>query len=235
MSVWVCSDFHGYKSIYDQICKYIDKDDEVVFLGDAIDRGPHGYELMKAIVNNPQFVYIRGNHEEMFADAIRDIYDGQYYSNRIDLHIYNGGYKTQRDWEQAGGYVSWANKIYGFPTYKKYVNPARNKIYHLSHAGFNPRKDKEIPDSKFLTWDRNHIKTEIWTGEPNEFIIHGHTPIQNFGDNIPIEPYEYCEGHKICIDAGTAYSKKGILYNLDTREYKVFEATEEDMEDNYFG
>ena len=44
-------------------------------------------------------------------------------------------------------------------------------------------------------------------------------------DEFDGTPYTYCDGHKINIDAGSYYSKKGILFNLDTYESVCFELT----------
>ena len=69
MAVYACTDFHGYYGLLIEIMAYLKPGDEVYFLGDANDRGPHGWRLMKDIYNQPQFHYLKGNHEDMFVDV----------------------------------------------------------------------------------------------------------------------------------------------------------------------
>ena len=70
--IYVCSDLHGCFDLYEQINNFILPDDTVIFLGDAIDRGPYSYETMEAIRTNPQWIYLKGNHEAMLEDAINE-------------------------------------------------------------------------------------------------------------------------------------------------------------------
>ena len=54
---YAVSDLHGYFNLYEQIKNFIQPEDEVIFLGDATDRGPQSLELAKAIYADPQFTY----------------------------------------------------------------------------------------------------------------------------------------------------------------------------------
>ena len=46
MSRYVATDWHGIKDISDKILAYLKPEDELYFLGDAIDRGPDGMRIM---------------------------------------------------------------------------------------------------------------------------------------------------------------------------------------------
>lgn len=66
--VFVSSDWHGMP--LDTIKRLLTKanfgDDDYLFvLGDVIDRGAHGIELLKYIMYEPNIKLIRGNHEQM--------------------------------------------------------------------------------------------------------------------------------------------------------------------------
>lgn len=59
------------------------------------------------------------------------------------------------------------------------------------------------------------------------YVIHGHTNKRYIaaerGDTINLDqPYWYANGHKCCIDAGTAKTKSAIALNLDTFESYYF-------------
>ena len=58
MAVYACSDMHGCLHFYNEIKKMLKPEDQVFFLGDAGDRGPHPWECIKTILNDPQWIYI---------------------------------------------------------------------------------------------------------------------------------------------------------------------------------
>ena len=79
------------------IKEFLKSEDKVYFLGDAGDRGPEPWETIKAVARDPQFVFIKGNHEDMLAVAIQDALKGEdMYSYRVLIN--NGGTDT---FEQA--------------------------------------------------------------------------------------------------------------------------------------
>ena len=141
MAVYACSDLHGRYDIYENICKMLMPDDKVYFLGDASDRGPDGWKLIKAIINNPQFVYIKGNHEQMLVYAGRDVLEGNYHSKAARLLMRNAGYCTLCDWQQEEEkfQADWLNYIDKLPEYQIYQNIDGLTIF-LSHAGCTPRR-----------------------------------------------------------------------------------------------
>ena len=53
MSTWCFSDIHGQRELFDQVMAEIGSDDTVYFLGDAIDRGPDGWNILKELMNAP--------------------------------------------------------------------------------------------------------------------------------------------------------------------------------------
>ena len=69
-------DIHGYR---DKLCRLLNKvqpgsDDQVVFLGDYIDRGPQSRQVIEELLSfrrsYPETVFLRGNHEQMLLDAL---------------------------------------------------------------------------------------------------------------------------------------------------------------------
>ena len=58
MSIYATTDLHGRKDLYLKIKEILQPDDKVFFLGDANDRGWDGWELIKLIYNDPQFIYL---------------------------------------------------------------------------------------------------------------------------------------------------------------------------------
>lgn len=229
MAVYACSDLHGMYNLYEKICNFIEPEDTVYFLGDANDRGPDSWKLIKAIAANPQFIYLKGNHEDMLMKAMIEEYsfdDDINWGNAYALLAYNDGVDTFNDWLDDGAPRGWINYLRDLPTYATYENVCGQTV-HLSHAGFTYQEDGTIPYSKDLMWNRKHITApRTLTGQVSNaknIVVHGHTPIPYiFESNNYIGMCVYEEGTKICIDAGSFDTGRTILLDLDTfSEYSL--------------
>lgn len=226
---YAISDLHGMYNIYEQVCKMLAPDDVVYFLGDAGDRGYDGWKLIKAIYNNPQWIYIKGNHEEMAANAIIEYCSEERLDDDYYLWMSNGGEKTMAGWSIDGQRVAWAFRLKKLPTLIEYLNE-QGQVIELCHAGFTP-KIGSYPTDEDLIWDRYHFYDE-WNVDFNDtIVIHGHTPLSIFYHRIwykdchydEKDPHfvSYCGGHKINIDNGCFYTKAAILLDLDTFEETI--------------
>lgn len=230
MTYWVCSDMHGHYSFYEQIKKNIDPEDIVICLGDCGDRGPQSWKTIKAVLSDPQFIYLKGNHEDMLAKALYQ-YFGQDFMDRDYYYLcsMNGGSAAFYDASCESDPLGAAKVLNNLPLEYHYTNP-EGKRFCLCHAGFTAgttwKTDKLRAQD--LIWDRDHSFDNWFDTTEFDVVIHGHTPIPfDFVDEDEFDgtPYTYCDGHKINIDAGSYYSKKGILFNLDTYESICFELT----------
>lgn len=232
---FACSDLHGMYELYEQICRFLNPDDRVIFLGDAADRGTQGWKLIKAIKENPQWTSLMGNHELMLLEAM-DEEVNDFYGEAVYLLYSNGGYQTLEDWRMEGAEHKWISYLARLPLIEHYTNKNGQSIF-LTHAGFTPGIDGEhfLPvdkehfiwgeDREKLIWDRDHIKDEWACGDA--IIIHGHTPIPSLCRHIGADRKDgalwYCDGHKCCIDNGAFATGKACLLDLDTFEEFVFE------------
>lgn len=224
---FACSDLHGMYELYEQICRFLNPDDRVIFLGDAADRGSKGWQLLKDIAENPQWTSLMGNHEDMLLGAMLHELDVCYDPDATYLLYSNGGYQTLEDWMQEGRDRKWITYLARLPLIEHYTNKDGKSIF-LTHAGFTPGADgihfKPL-DRTRLYWDREHIKDEWVCGDA--IIIHGHTPIPSLCRRIGVDRKDgalwYCDGHKCCIDNGSFATGKTCLLDLDTFEEFVFE------------
>lgn len=228
---YAISDLHGAYNIYEQVCAMLKPEDIVFFLGDAGDRGYENWKLIKEIYDNPQWIYLKGNHEQLAVNALKEFRDissrdeeeAIFHSRYSDFFLweYNGGNSTYNQFVEDGRDWSWIEKLNNLPLIMTYIN-TKGDIIQLSHAGFNP----EATERDYL-WDRNHFYYRNWSGKENEYIIHGHTPIDIMlnrayllQDEVKFEPkpqiLKYCEGHKINIDNGVFYTGYTVLLDLDT-------------------
>lgn len=228
------SDLHGNLNLYKQIINYLNPNDTLYILGDCGDRKPDGWIIIKDALCNTQIRYIKGNHEDMLVDAMRDYtqYDIMDYS--WYLLASNGGADTFQGWLEDGANSNWTLLLDKLPLELRYVNKNGLCII-MSHAGFTPKTAEEHKKDDLL-WDRQHISDHLDTNKwKNYRIIHGHTPISHMIEkcwkpkldmtNSTVCLY-YADGIKINLDAGTAHTNEIGLLNLDTFEIVKFKSTE---------
>ena len=225
--------------LWEQIRDFLQPNDRLIFLGDAIDRGPDGYKIMCEMLSDPRITYIIGNHEYMMYHALKEIRD----DNPADLFylwMYNGGEPTYNAWLWAGGNFNIISTLKKLPYKIEYQSANFNKI-QLCHAGYTPKKRSEISSSlseveKYdLVWNCTHFAEQI--EQDNDIVIHGHTPVLSLKrkldefNNWASNPIEYVVENgimfyrnncKIDIDCGCVATGTATLLNLDTFETILF-------------
>lgn len=200
--IFYFTDVHGYYDLYQaaiNYCKEQDHECMIIFGGDACDRGPDGYKIMKELLNDPKVIYLKGNHEDMFVQAARYLlnnlqehlnYDAAkkylyklYKTDECPIQIwnamYNEGAPTLAAWIADGMPNNFVTDISKLPI------TFSTDTYDFCHTGALPKifarvaqdeYEKELPDkedAEILLWDRNMIGFG-WT--PNRTCIFGHTP-----------------------------------------------------------
>ena len=229
MRKYACSDLHGRMDLYDKIKSFVQPEDIIYFLGDAIDRGPQPWLVAETIYNDPQFVYLKGNHEDMLVQALNDnkskkIIEGiEVNSHEADIiWCDNGGSNTYyelRDRSENPGL--WIDRLDKLPTIRVVQNTMGLKII-LTHSGYTP------PQIGDRLWNRSHFY-DPWPIDSefdNVIMVHGHTPVQLMEKYFPVKKsstnyqliYDYCDGHKINIDIGAVWTGAVALLDLDTLE-----------------
>ncbi len=232
MSIYACSDLHGMGNLWDKIKNFLKPEDRLYFLGDAIDRGPDGYRIMKEMLADPRITYILGNHELMMYNACID----EENDSASALWIYwNGGLSTYEAWVNDGRPQKVLQDINNLPLYWVYRNKEDIDII-LTHAGFTPGMMPK--ERKKFVWDRDHITSGPYV-MPNEcdpcLVVHGHTPCESLeeileNNTLGVESnnpnkYLYQEDsgiiwywncQKVCIDVGSVWNGYTVLFNLDT-------------------
>lgn len=231
MATYACSDLHGRYDLYLQIKQFLKPEDKVYFLGDAGDRGPDSWVLIKKIYKDDQFIYMKGNHEDMLCNAIKEYSIHGYLGKDYRLLVNNGGEDTFDNWlaENESVRKSWYQALEKLPTYLTYTNAGGMKVY-LSHAGFTPffYPDGVMapPEEDDLIWSRDHF-VDGWYLEDNAIMVHGHTPIpyltNRFGVEYKLGAFWYCNNHKICLDTGAYATNYTCLLDLDIFDEHIFQ------------
>ena len=194
MDIFAFSDIHGQKELFDKIYTWLNGRSapwKCYFLGDACDRRDGGYEIIKMLLNDERFVYLKGNHEDLFVRAAKAFgtymkmeqltseevaanpYEhiiAHHYNRDINLHIQNGGLKTLMDWVVDGSPLDIIERLDCLPEHITLPHEVWGTL-DLSHSGHL------IDESDSFIWSRDHFQ-EKWEGGR---MIHGHTPVRSLG------------------------------------------------------
>lgn len=216
--IYAVSDIHGNKEAWESIKELIhfSEEDEMYILGDVIDRGIHGIEILIEIMNTPNMHMILGNHEYMMINALRY---GEY-----DVWFRNGGFPTYQSYNQFSSNTQ--KKIIDFIEsldLQETINIGNNEIilchansinaYHNIMQMYNDRFSNNIFNQdeliNFCVWDREYMRNiSLFIDlQINQWIIHGHTPTIHDSKNGVYEMgyVEMHSYHVLNIDCGSGY------------------------------
>lgn len=235
--IYVMSDVHGRLDRWKKMLELIDvkEDDEVWVIGDVIDRGPNGVDILLDIMGKPNFHLLMGNHELMMLDALASKKNrcgddwGDIWEDRQ-----NGGGETILDLESRSEpeFKAVIDFVRGLK-YTKSLTVA-DKRYLLVHG--SPVKNfssKSMGASHDLVWSR--IK-DGWDFPKNPELtwVVGHTPTDYYsGLRYRLGTAEGCQEHSkiyfgkgfIDVDCGCAtnsdWNRLGCLRLDDMKELYV--------------
>ncbi len=202
-------DIHGCDRALDLILSEIgiQPGDTVVSLGDAVDRGPGTRQVIDRLIqlrDECNFVFILGNHEEMFLDALAG---GEW----MPTWIMHGG---QEALESYGGEMEMIPEehVEFLRTGLNYFETPRDIFVHASlHPGVHLHEQPH----QVLRWTRLTATETPWpTGQR---VICGHTP-QVTGDPLVFPGW-------VCIDT-MAYADHGWLTCLDVNTDVIYQANQ---------
>lgn len=224
---YVFTDIHGNLKLFEKIETFLKRtNSHAFFLGDACDRGPDGYIIMKRLLEDQtHFTYLKGNHEDLFVKMALDEKDDEedeelveeetfWISDAAALYFLNGGEPTYSAWIKDGAPMDIVEKLNQLPLFAQYGK------YDLCHAGCRI-SDWGNKNNRDLLWSRDHFE-EPWT--EGRILIHGHTSVdKNGGNSVPLF---YQNNSKINLDVRTVRNKKVYLFGLDDGSLITFEEEE---------
>jgi len=217
MKRFVIGDIHGHVKALEQCLDrsgFDMKNDTLICLGDAGDRGPNTKETFDLLLQIKNLIYIKGNHDTWllnWALGEYDIMEG--------VWIYNGGNRTIKSYDSDPDNVP-----------ESHIELLKNALlYHLTddnklfvHGGIDPHKAIEEQNKEGLLWDRDFV-FETWDefkkGVKEQFgydeIYLGHTPTTSlpFNSDVPLN----LNGVWM-MDTGAAWGHKLSIMNIDTKE-----------------
>lgn len=206
-------DVHGrFDLVWKLISKLRDTGVHVLFLGDLIDRAKEKggdivvLNMMKSMMDDPALYglasvdALRGNHEQMFLDAVdSDPFD---WSGSFNLWKHNGGAIDSLD--EMRPHAEWIRQL---PLFKRVGSTV------FVHAGLRPfvPLDQQTPND--MTWIRQPFLRQGAKGVKGvDLVVHGHTP--DFDEPGKIEVTK----NRVNLDSGAFFSGKLTGFNHSTME-----------------
>ena len=223
--IYVSSDWHGCP--LDTVRHLFRKAgfseaDYCFVLGDVIDRGDHGVELLQWLMLQGNVELIRGNHEDMMLgsemlfeeiddDSLRRL--NSRVVEAVNLWMYNGAQPTIAGLKRLSG--SDRNYVFEYvseaPLYE--CVEAGGRKFILTHSGLQYfSEDKALDDytKHELIWNRPKITDRYFS---DIFTVFGHTPTgfygkEHMGKMVKTETWAD-------IDTGVAMGLTPMLLRLD--------------------
>ncbi len=212
-------DIHGCLEPLEKLVDKLPHEDELVFLGDYVDRGPQSAQVIdyiKDLSNKRSCRLLLGNHEELMVKAIQD-------DKAIPLWLYNGGDATLKSYgPSTGDWVDSKDRSALLPGFMEFFRTLT--LYHEDesaiyvHAGIDVSiENMAEQDSEVLLWIRDKFfrNSAKWRGKP---IVFGHTPTRTMG----LDPGSIFKmGAFYGIDTGCVYG--GHLTGIDTTTFELYQ------------
>lgn len=212
-------DIHGCLEPLKILVDKLPQKDELVFLGDYVDRGPESAQVIdyiKELSKKRPCRLLMGNHEVLMVKAIQD-------EKAIPLWLYNGGDATLKSYGlSAADWVGSTDRSALLPGFMDFFGTLA--LYHEDdsviyvHAGIDVSIEKMAEqDSEVLLWIRDKFfrNSAKWLGKP---VVFGHTPTRTMG----LDPGTIFKmGSFYGIDTGCVYG--GYLTALDTTTFALYQ------------
>jgi serine/threonine protein phosphatase 1 len=203
-------DIHGCCDLLQQLMRQVAPcaDDQVVFLGDYIDRGPDSRGVIDYLLDFrerwPQTVFLKGNHEAMLLDFL---------AGRERLrYLLNGGETTLYCYRKKG-------LLTIPPRHLQFIRDLRllfETEHHLFvHAGLRPGISPQNQREEDLLWIReDFLKSDYRWGKT---VVFGHTPMRK----------PHLKPDRIGLDTGAAYGRSLSCCDVVSRKIWIAQAQQQ--------
>ncbi|MFP7296246.1 metallophosphoesterase [Neobacillus niacini] len=212
---FVISDIHGqYNSFITLLdsANFNPKEDQLVLIGDLIDRGPNSVEVIKFVKKlqeqNPENIFVvLGNHEIMMRQYI--------FGGKSHIWLQYGGLKVIEEMKTHFNGISERNEHLVWLANLPLTH--RDEEFVYVHAGIDLSRDitKQHEDCTFMELADMYTvnKEELIIAIGNSMVVHGHTPYSSV----------YRAGNFISCDTGASVLPNGklSLINLTNQTYFI--------------
>lgn len=217
---YVVSDIHGFYSKYLEFLNHVNfsNDDMLYIIGDIVNRGNNGIELLQDIMKRPNVLLIKGNHELMIMESLNEIIDSdpcivsQIITEEVNIMpieqedtLISFSRLSKQEQSNIIDYLS------SLPLYQEiYVNSQR---YLLVHAGLPEFSNIDINlySEEELLFGPHDFSINHYD---NTFIIVGHIPTRFIKGAVMDRIYTFNDS--ICLDCGLGFGGQLGVLCLDT-------------------
>lgn len=227
----VISDIHGELDMFSRLLAHVNynpKQDQLILLGDYVDRGPNSKELLNKVIELKKqgALVLKGNHEDMMIKALtnNDERTWRHWAHQ------NGGGKTLQSYGfKEVDYLVPEGDVFIKPILKSEVLSQHiqfiQSLDHIIewedtifvHAGIHPQKNISDTDHYTLMWIREKFYNE-YHGEKT--VIFGHTATKNLHNDPSNHAVYFGKNRIIGIDGGAVYG--GQLNCLELPSQAVY-------------
>lgn len=165
MARYAISDIHGCYHTFKELLNTIglNKNDELILLGDYINRGKYSKEVVDFIIQLESEKYnihcLKGNHEEMIFDSIlNDDWPGG-----AEETLDSFGISHLKEIPRK--YLSWFHKLRHYRVSDKYI---------LVHAGLDFNRPYILQENREMHWIIDWYQNIDYDRLGDKIIIHGH-------------------------------------------------------------
>lgn len=183
-SLYAIGDVHGQLHMLEALVERVPfrEEDEIVFLGDLIDRGQDSRGVVEFLLafgrEYPKTVFLRGNHEDMLLDHLAG--GGRYAPG---VYLMNGGRETLEGYGRSpeGG-------LRLPPAHREFFGALRwmheSRGFIFVHAGLRPGVPLDRQDPMDMVWIREEfLRARHDFGKP---VVFGHTPDWEIKNELPL-------------------------------------------------
>lgn len=221
--IYVMSDIHGHYDKYQAMLEKIafNDADTLYVLGDVLDRGPDGFQILLDIAKRDNVVFMYGNHDVQAAILLSNMNQLKEKNmmdtivSTINLWFNDGGYPTLKAFMDlpADQQKIAIDLIKNAPAAKEITVGEQNFL--LAHT---------VPDFEQLEQYENWSMDEFITGKPSYdkvyfddmIIVTGHTPTEYIDSEY--KGKVWMKNQHLAIDCGTGFGGPLGCVCLDTME-----------------
>ncbi len=169
--------------------------DQLIFIGDYIERGPQSKEVVEYLLGLPQHrIFLMGNHEKMLLDFLA--------GEDQEVFLANGGQATLRSYGGDPDDIPDSHLAFFQTLRRMYETPD----YLFVHAGIRPMVGLAQQTLRDVLWIRQEFFQ--FMGRFPKPVVFGHTPLRQV----------LLAEDRIGIDTGCVYGGKLTALRLPARE-----------------
>jgi serine/threonine protein phosphatase 1 len=206
--------------------------DTLICLGDIVDRGPDSFKIIEFLIDFPNVINIRGNHDfEFFMSITRKQIDKNNWENGQKQTYESYSKHLNCNIEDVWDKIPSSHYNF-FAKQKNYYLDLNNRLF--VHGGINRHVhlDDQVPSCFYrdrdmymssLSFDRMNnpadVKYSFRFLQNFKEIYIGHTPTQLFGKTTPIKT-----GVITCLDTGAGKYKDGLVTLMDLDKKTIWQS-----------